>query len=88
MPGMRRPLGYSLVFAVLAAAGIGTLSGCVEPTGCRKQQARVDVRWGNDGDYDRLRNYHRLRYDCITDGHVRDELGRAIGQSWVCTRCE
>jgi hypothetical protein len=35
-----------------------------------------------------LMNYYRMGYDCVTDGHIRDELGRGIGQWWVCSRCD
>jgi hypothetical protein len=84
-----RPLRFPVVLAAFAAAAAGSaLTGCLEPTGCDDRQTRVPVRWGNDADLAVVINYHRMGYDCASDGHILDELGRGIGQWWVCSLCE
>lgn len=66
------------------------LMGCEAITGCKDDEAVVEVEfssWVSEIQRSLLKTYQERGYTCRNDGAIRNAFGAAIGTRYVCKKC-
>lgn len=82
-----RSVALGLAFAVFALLAISSASGC---KGCREKETTLEAMYGNHYAVDSgfVELARATGSTCTRNGTVRNASGVAIGERYLCTRCD